>query len=322
MPASSSAAFPHQPDHGAEPLVSFTFPVSWTFLSEYPQPAKEERKTPARTALVVATPAAPAPRIPRPEPRERVDQWEMVVPKMNRPAAKPVAEPKAAQLNAPEHKPVELHFTFPQSRSIPLPAIVAVIAMFMLLVAGVIAFLGKSAVAVPSKSVAPTVRAGAALPVGMDGWITVDWPRHVSLLKASSKLTDFRMEFDARIEAKALGWVFRAQDANNFYAMKLEIVKPGRDPIIALKRYTVIDGQDQPITQIPLPSAFRLDTRYKIRLEALGNQFTAWVMDQKVDQWTDPRYRSGSVGLFNDRGERASLEGDIRVFPLVKVVAK
>ena len=68
-----------------------------------------------------------------------------------------------------------------------------------------------------------------SLPVGLAGWMTSQGsPRKVSILRGSLNLTDFRMEFEGRIGIKALGWIFRAKDLQNFYAMKLEIVRsPG-----------------------------------------------------------------------------------------------
>jgi len=110
--------------------------------------------------------------------------------------------------------------------------------------------------------------------------------------------------------------VIRAADAKNYYAMKLEIVTPGRDPVVVLKRFAVINGQDQDVIQVPLSSTSRLDTFYKIRVETLGDQFTVWVQDRKVDQWKDSRIGSGAIGLYNDRMERGSVKGDVKVFQL------
>ena len=153
--------------------------------------------------------------------------------------------------------------------------------------------------------------------VGHAGWNVVsEWPRHLSLLSGSSGLTNFREEFDATIESKALGWVLRAIDSRNYYAMKLEIVTPGRDPVVVFKRFSVINGQDRDVAQVPLPSTSRLDTLYKIRMDAIGDQFTLWVGGRKVDQWTDPRLGAGSVGLFSDANERATVRGDVRVYQL------
>jgi hypothetical protein len=130
-------------------------------------------------------------------------------------------------------------------------------------------------------------------------------------------LSDYRMEFQGQIDTKAIGWIFRALDPKNYYVMKLEIVKPGLEPTVALVRFAMINGEEQPHAQFPLTMPVRLDTLYKIRFEALGNHFTTWVQDQKIDEWTDDRIRMGGAGLYSDRGERASLKGSLNVVPLV-----
>jgi hypothetical protein len=49
------------------------------------------------------------------------------------------------------------------------------------------------------------------------------------------------------------------------------------------------------------------DTMYKIQFDAVGNRFTTYVQDQKIDQWTDDRIKTGGVGFFSDAGESARL---------------
>jgi hypothetical protein len=164
---------------------------------------------------------------------------------------------------------------------------------------------------------------GPAIPDA--GWIA-DWSpdasgrgRRISLLRGSVPLSDYRLEFQAQIEAKALGWVFRGADPKNFYVTKLEVIKPGLEPTVALVRFAIINGREQDRAQVPLPLPVRVDTTYKIRFEAVGNRFTTWVQDQKIDEWTDSRIASGGVGLYSERGESAPLQG---VFNVVQLVVK
>ena len=37
------------------------------------------------------------------------------------------------------------------------------------------------------------------------------------------------------------------------------------------------------------------------------------MQDQKVDEWTDDRLKTGGVGLYSDRGERMPLVGTVNV---------
>jgi len=204
---------------------------------------------------------------------------------------------------------------------------VARIGIVVVLVAGLgtlIAFSSKSGAASPVSGNPGTVVAGTALPSGEAGWIT-DWgadpgvrrTRQISILRSSQTLTDYRIELQGQIETKAIGWIFRAADPKNFYVTKLEIVKPGLEPTVALVRFAVINGEEGAHTQLPLPMKVRRDTMYKIRMDAVGNHFTTYVMDEKVDDWTDERVKTGGVGLYSERGEVATLKGGMAVVPLV-----
>jgi len=179
---------------------------------------------------------------------------------------------------------------------------------------------GKPAPETPAVAAsAPAVAAGLAI---SGGWID-DWAnsarsrRHISLLSGSAKLSDYRLEFQAQIETKAIGWIFRGQNPRNYYVTKLEIVTPGLDPTIALVHFAVVDGQDENRVSVPLPMKVRVDTNYKIRFDAIGNHFTTWVQGQKIDEWTDTRFGSGGVGFFSERDEKAAMQGAVNVVPLV-----
>ncbi len=192
----------------------------------------------------------------------------------------------------------------------------------VLAMAGIVFAVSRSATPTPVDP-APQIVEGPALAAVDSGWIT-DWGAEpgvrrehtISVLKPSLNLSDYRVEFQAQIDNKALGWVYRAQDEKNYYVNKLEIVKPGLNPQIALVRFAVINGQEQPRAQFPLNMEVHLDTLYKIRFDAVGDRFTTYVQDQKVDEWTDDRLKMGGIGLYNEHGERMSLAGTVNVVPL------
>jgi hypothetical protein len=206
-------------------------------------------------------------------------------------------------------------------RRLPLAGKAGLAVTLIGLIAGISFILKSSAATAPT---GPTVVEMAPLTGGDASWIT-DWgaepgvrkAHDISVLRPSLNLTDYRLEFEAQIESKALGWIYRAQDEKNYYVTKLEIVKPGLEPGVALVRYAVIKGEEGPRAQFPLSLPLRIDTMYKIRFDALGDHFTTWVQDQKVDEWTDGRLGKGGVGLYSERGERINLKGTLRVAPLV-----
>jgi hypothetical protein len=207
--------------------------------------------------------------------------------------------------------------------NVPILAKVGIVVVLLAGLGGLIAYSSKSGGAATTAG-GGSIVAGSALPAGEAGWIT-DWgaqpgvrsTRQISILRSSQTLTDYRIEMNAQIESKAIGWVFRAQDPKNFYVTKLEIVKPGLEPTVALVRFAIINGEEQAHAQLPLPMKVSLDTMYKIRFDAVGDHFTTYVQDQKVDDWTDAHIKTGGVGFYRERGEDATLKGGMNVVPLI-----
>jgi hypothetical protein len=170
---------------------------------------------------------------------------------------------------------------------------------------------------------APMVDAGPPLRTAPDDWFQnfspdAQRPRKISLLRASGDLADYRVEFESAIQSKAVGWVYRAKDPQNFYVSKLEIQRPGAEPAVVAVHYAVIDGQEQARTRVALPRGAGAGAVYKIRFQAVGNRFTTWVQDQKVDDWTDGRIKAGGTGLYSEDGERAALRSSFEVVPLMR----
>ncbi len=310
-----------------------------------PAPAKTEERKPAPA---VKTESKTEPKTePKPEPRKPQPVRSDPRPANGKPSKPEIAKPEPARqpipasaaesvepgkiesaTSNPEPKPADpVDLGLPkltiEPAGMPTSRRIAIAAGAVVFVAGVAFFAlrgGSSTVVAKG----PQVVTGAPLPAVDSGWIT-DWgaepgvrrEHDISVLRPSLNLSDYRIEFQAQIENKALGWVFRARDGKNYYVGKLEIVTPGLEPIIAVVHYPVLNGEAQQRSQVPLPMKVRLDTVYKIRFDALGDHFTTWVQDQKVDDWTDDRLKAGGVGLFNDRGERMSLDGGVSVLPLV-----
>ena len=142
--------------------------------------------------------------------------------------------------------------------------------------------------------------------------------RRVSVLRASLGLAAYRLEFESSIQIKGLGWVYRAQDAKNYYVSKIELERPGQNPEFAIVHYAVIDGVEQAHEQTPLNVGVPLGGHYKIRFEAVDDRFTTWVQGQQVDQWMDGRLKAGGAGLNREGAEQFTLHGDFQVTPLTK----
>lgn len=156
---------------------------------------------------------------------------------------------------------------------------------------------------------------------GLDAWesrsnLTSSWsydaagfvrPGPLAIFKPTLDLSDYHFEFLGEIDQKALGWAFRAEDLNNYYAMKFVVEKPGPLPQVHIVRYAMINGKEGPHVDKPLPMTVRSDMLYRIQVIVRGSDFTVLAQGQVVDFWSDNRLRHGGVGFFCNRGEHARL---------------
>ncbi len=112
-------------------------------------------------------------------------------------------------------------------------------------------------------------------------------PGNMALYHPSLESTDYVVEFDAQVDRHALGFVFRASDFDNYYAVKLVIAEPGPLPRVEMLRYTVIGGREGPHTVHRLPLTVRRDTTYHVRLDVQGSDFTLMTQGKVADYWSD-----------------------------------
>ena len=100
----------------------------------------------------------------------------------------------------------------------------------------------------------------------------------------------------------------RAADFNNYYAVRLAVLKPGPVPAIGVTRYAVINGKTQNQVTTPLLMSARPDTVYRVSLDVHGDHYALSVQDQPVDSWSEPKLRHGGIGFFSeqDAGSRVA----------------
>jgi hypothetical protein len=148
-------------------------------------------------------------------------------------------------------------------------------------------------------------------------WIPDDTQHRVTLLRGSQPYSNYRIEFEGQIQSKALGWMYRGINPRNFYVNKIERKKYGDTPVVVLVRYAMIDGKAEGPVEKQLQMPVRVDTVYKVRLDAVGADFSVWVQGQKVDSWRDARLGSGGLGLYAEGEETATIKGSFNVHELV-----
>ena len=132
-------------------------------------------------------------------------------------------------------------------------------------------------------------------------------PGTLALYSPTLPMTDYSFEFLGQISKKSLNWVFRAKDSKNYYAMRLVLTKAGPLPQAAIYRYSVVDGKESAVKNLPLPMSIKGDTLYRIRMDVKGETFTTYVQGQVVDSFSDSRMTRGGIGFFSPRGDQSYL---------------
>lgn len=132
-------------------------------------------------------------------------------------------------------------------------------------------------------------------------------PRGLALFRPSMSLTNYTVEFLAKIDASAVGWAIRAMDHNNYHAVKIIQRGGGPLPRYTIVRYTVVDGREGPRIEHPLPLNLYKDTLFRIRMDIRGSNYSLLVQDSVVDSWSDNRFEFGGMGFFSGRGEESRI---------------
>lgn len=158
-------------------------------------------------------------------------------------------------------------------------------------------------------------RSGLGAWQGAPGWAgswrygdaTFVQPGDLALLSPSIPLQDYTFTFLGQIDRRSLNWVFRARDLENYYSMRIVVTRGGPLPAAVLIRSIVVGGKEREVKTLPIPFPVQADTLYLVRMEVRGQDFTTYIQNQVVDHFSDSRLKSGGVGFFSPRGDRALL---------------
>jgi hypothetical protein len=155
---------------------------------------------------------------------------------------------------------------------------------------------------------------------GLGDWVgsagsALDWSREGSLIRPgklrlwgpSLKLADYQVEFEGQIERRAMGWTFRSNDLENYYATKLSLTGSGPSPRAEIVRYVVLDGKVYDRIELPLPLRLLDGATQHVKVDVRGSYFVTSINGRVVDSWSDRRLKRGGVGFFADKGEVAAI---------------
>ena len=130
-------------------------------------------------------------------------------------------------------------------------------------------------------------------------------PGPLALYEPSIAMVNYRLEFITSITRGGIGWVVRARDPDNYYAMRLTVIRSGRHPIVSLIRYPVLAGSKGQVTTVQLRSILASATTWRVRVEVDGTNFKLFGQGELVDTWMSDEVQTGGVGFFTKRGEKA-----------------
>jgi hypothetical protein len=302
----------------AERPVSFRFSVTWSSLFVPPEalpapsptlPTVVPREPLSQVSSTAVARSNEAEIIPAPvrKPGPTV-QWEMVVPKMVRSAKPATSRPlpaSAPQVGAATAEQI--------ANSQPVPSLYASsppwFRSFRVKVLLTIAAL--TALSIPiwkhmlTPSQAPTEVDTA---MGAGGWVRdgvsrfepgYKQLRQLVLYRPSMNAKDCRLEFTWQVGTAGVGWVFRAKDRGNYYAMRIKVVKPGPSPTMSVEHFTVYHGVEGGHSEKVLVFS-RNDPVLRIRMEVAGPAFTLYMQGNATEYWNDTRLNSGGLGFFEE----------------------
>ena len=325
-----------------EYLAWFSFPVTWTYISG---PALESASQPALKPLPASPSLTLTPIVPPvsrspvaldvigteegPRPTGSAARWEMMVPKMARPPARPVATlsaaaapalaaptPKAAPAPViPSATPVlgktaslPIQFAAP-SFSLHTPEDQFLARYWPQIVFAAIAIVAVGCMIWGLSGPSATARSAAASSVSSASWSHQSVSpsgRSLTLYEPSRSEADYRMEFSWIPDAAGVGWVFRTRDGNNYYAVRLSLQQQGAESVLVAEHFGVLEGTESTHSRkvIPLKNATAL---IKVHMDAIGSAFKLFVEDDLADSWTGTRLNSGALGFYDDGGHLAKL---------------
>lgn len=142
------------------------------------------------------------------------------------------------------------------------------------------------------------------------GWVVRDGSARVGelrLWKPTIPTRDYEFEFEGVVERKGMSWVYRAADTQDYYATRIQIIRPGAVSGAVIVRYGMESGRMFARTELPLPVALERNRPYRVATLVAGTRFTTLIDGKVVDEWSDPRLVKGGVGFFAADGEESVL---------------
>ena len=327
----NSVTFDPSLEYGA----TFRFPVTWSYLSGSTDPAATQVVPKSAKPIAVPPPAKPveavvatlevattkpnqALRSPGPGPSGPDARWEMVIPKMARPATavrpqrpvektvpQPPAPPATIAVTLAD-TPTEISFYAGSEASfLPRRWKVLSLSIAAVVVGCVIAWVRPGS---------ESSSGGESAPAAAGTWsrrtayvVGAKEPREILIYSGSEDVKNYRIEFAWVPDARGVGWLFRGTDSANYYAANLRLIQAGATPMLSAEHFAVVKGVEGAHARKTVALGRTLG-QVLVRMDANGPAFTLYLQGSPADYWTDERFDRGSLGFYEERGERPVLQ--------------
>ncbi len=171
-----------------------------------------------------------------------------------------------------------------------------------------------TAIAVPVwRHVAPATPKHASAELEMDprggGWIReiassadagAAQARALNIYQPSLNARDGQFEFVWKADVEGAGWVFRAKDIGNYYAIRIKVLSQAPSLRLSVEHFAVYLGSEgshaEKVLVLPQKNAL-----LRIRTDVAGPSFTLYLQGSAVDYWNDARLTTGGFGFFEEQ---------------------
>jgi hypothetical protein len=126
----------------------------------------------------------------------------------------------------------------------------------------------------------------------------------LALFLPTMELTDYDLEFLARIDTRSITWLVRASSASTYMRCRLTLVEGSQ---LEFSRAVVRDGA----ADAPQVSAMRLPLKprssFTVKMSVTGPVFSISVDGKIAESWVDDRLPSGGIGFAGSSEDRTRL---------------
>jgi uncharacterized protein (DUF736 family) len=240
-----------------------------------------------------------------------VNHWEMVIPKMARPAVRRPRAMQGARAGSPaaaiagsagaaaDNIAAPTFLTTGESRFVRSWRWIALGAILAIAILASIFYRPGAA--------AREENAGTSVSGGWSRRSLLPQGRVMDVYEPSRDEPDFRVEFNWIPDTNGVGWVFRTQTAGDYYAVKLSLLQSGGYRAIAAEHFRVLGGIESPHSRRVAALGNR-QTIIRLRMDVSGPAFTVAIDGSPVDYWTDERLGTGAFGFYEERGQRPNVQ--------------